>query len=95
VWFFFQTGRVLAGGLYYLSKNPEKQAELRKEAVALLKNKDTPITKETLAKASYLQAVVKEILRLAPIGVGNTRTTPKSVVIGGYQIPKGVRYSPS
>jgi cytochrome P450 family 12 len=83
------TGRVLAAGLYYLSKNPEKQTQLRNEAVALLQDKDTPITKEILAKASYLQGVIKEVTRLAPIAVGNLRTTVKNLIFGGYQVPSG------
>jgi cytochrome P450 family 12 len=86
-----QTGRVLAAGLYYLSKNPEKQTQLRNEAVALLQDKDTPVTKEILAKASYLQGVIKEVTRLAPIAVGNLRTTVKNLIFGGYQVPSGVK----
>ncbi|XP_063919256.1 cytochrome P450 CYP12A2-like isoform X2 [Zophobas morio] len=83
------TGRVLGAGLYFLAKNPDKQIKLREEAISLLKTKETPITKEVLAKAPYLRAVVKEVTRLAPIGIGNFRTTVKDIILGGYQIPKG------
>jgi cytochrome P450 len=68
-----------------LSKNPEKQTQLRNEAVALLQDK------EILAKASYLQGVIKEVTRLAPIAVGNLRTTVKNLIFGGYQVPSGVK----
>ncbi|RZC35922.1 cytochrome P450 12c1, mitochondrial [Asbolus verrucosus] len=83
------TGRILAASLYYLAKNPEAQQQLRNEAVTLLKAKNSPVTKETLSKAAYLKAVIKETARLSPISIGNLRTTVKNLVLGGYQIPKG------
>jgi cytochrome P450 family 12 len=83
------TGRVLAAALYYLSKNPEVQEKMRSEALTLLKTKESPVTHEVLKNAPYLKAVIKETTRLAPIAIGNLRTTAKDLVLGGYQIPKG------
>ncbi|XP_063918634.1 probable cytochrome P450 12a4, mitochondrial [Zophobas morio] len=83
------TGRILSAGLYFLAKNREQQIRLREEAKRLLKNKNTPVTTKVLAEATYLKAVVKEVTRLAPIGVGNLRTTVKNLTLAGYQVPKG------
>ncbi|RZC32516.1 cytochrome P450 12a4, mitochondrial, partial [Asbolus verrucosus] len=83
------TGRVLAAALYYLAKNPEAQQQFKNEAFSLLETKDAPVTKETLSKAQYLKAVIKETTRLSPIAIGNLRTTVKNLVLGGFQIPKG------
>lgn len=89
----FQTGQSLASVLYHLSKNPEKQYHLHKEAISLLKNVNSPVTADTLNKALYLKACIKESMRLSPVAAGNTRTTTKNCVLGGYQIHKGVQIS--
>ena len=81
----------MSAGLYFLAKNREQQIRLREEAKRLLKNKNTPVTTKVLAEATYLKAVVKEVTRLAPIGVGNLRTTVKNLTLAGYQVPKGVQ----
>ena len=81
----------MSAGLYFLAKNREQQIRLREEAKRLLKNKNTPVTTKVLAEATYLKAVVKEVTRLAPIGVGNLRTTVKNLILAGYQVPKGVQ----
>lgn len=86
---YFQTSKSSGAVLYYLAKNPKAQNKLREELTRLLPSKDSPITKETLGEAVYLKATVKESQRLAPIGVGNVRTVPKDMVLGGYRIPKG------
>ncbi|EFA07581.1 probable cytochrome P450 12c1, mitochondrial [Tribolium castaneum] len=83
------TGRILGAALYFLGKNHEAQEKLRSEAISLLQTKDQAVTSEVLKKAPYLKAVIKETTRLAPIGIGNLRTTVKNLVLGGYQIPKG------
>lgn len=50
----------------------------------------SPVTYEILNKIPYLKACIREVLRLAPIAIGNLRTMKTNVVVGGYQIPKGV-----
>lgn len=77
--------------LYFLAKHPEAQKKLHEEMKTIFPNKNSPLTKTSLANASYLKAVIKETLRLTPIAVGNLRTTTKDLVLCGYQIPKGVR----
>lgn len=76
--------------MYLLGKNKEPQNKLRDELKRLLPNKNSPITPETLNEAQFLKASVKEATRIAPIAVANGRTLAKDIVLGGYQIPKGV-----
>nr|XP_023026615.1 probable cytochrome P450 12a5, mitochondrial [Leptinotarsa decemlineata] len=83
------TGKTLGAILYFLAKNPEKQAKLREEIFKVIPEKDSNITAERLEKLSYLRAVIKESTRIAPVTIGSFRTTVKDLVLGGYQIPKG------
>ncbi|KAJ8977307.1 hypothetical protein NQ317_009325 [Molorchus minor] len=82
------TGKTLGAALYFLARNPEKQARLRKEAMQNLPVKNSPVTNEVLSKSPYLKAVIKETTRLSPIGIANMRQTVKDLVLGGYRIPK-------
>ncbi|XP_023022151.2 probable cytochrome P450 12a5, mitochondrial [Leptinotarsa decemlineata] len=83
------TGKTLGAILYFLAKNPDKQAKLREEIIEVLPEKDSVITAEGLGKMPYLKAVIRESNRIAPVAVGTVRTTVKELVLGGYQIPKG------
>lgn len=80
----------MTGILYCLAKNPDKQEELRKELVAVMPEKDSPLTPDNLKNLPYLRAVIKEGLRLYPATSGNARKTVNDVVLQGYQVPKGV-----
>ncbi|KAL1501985.1 hypothetical protein ABEB36_007202 [Hypothenemus hampei] len=84
------TGKTLAATLYYLGKNPKVQENLRKELLLHMPNKDSPVTSEMLKDCPYVKAVIKETTRLAPIAIGNLRTTVKNMVLSEYQVPKGV-----
>lgn len=81
----------MAATLYYLAKHPEVQEKLHRELKTIFPNKNSPLNKMSLANASYLKAVIKETMRLAPVAAGSLRTTTKDLVLYGYQIPKGVR----
>lgn len=76
--------------MYYLSQNKDAQNKLRDEAMSVLPKKDSRLTKDVLNNMPYLKCVIKETTRLAPIAIGNIRRTPRDLVLGGYQIPKGV-----
>lgn len=80
-----------AGGslLYYLSVNPRAQDKLQAEAKAVLPDKESPVTVETVKNIPYLKACLKETLRLSPIAIGTLRTTPSDIVLAGYKVPKG------
>ena len=73
-----------------MAENQEEQLRLCKELKKLLPTWESPITVETLAKASFLKRVVKESLRLNPISIGVGRILTQDGVIGGYDVPAGV-----
>ncbi|XP_008208149.1 probable cytochrome P450 12a5, mitochondrial isoform X1 [Nasonia vitripennis] len=74
--------------LYFLAKNPRVQKRLFNEIIS--KTKDYPIlNKETLEKMPYLDACIKECLRIRPPFPYLTRLLPKDIILHGYKIPKG------
>ncbi|KAF7283081.1 hypothetical protein GWI33_001487 [Rhynchophorus ferrugineus] len=82
------TGKTMASALYFLAKNPEKQEKLRQELKTYLPNKESVVNQDMIRASPYLKAVIKETTRLAPIAIGNLRSTVKDLVLSGYQIPK-------
>lgn len=87
----FQTSNAFVNALFYLSTNTDKQKILRNQIKTLLPDKNTKLTSEHLNSFSYLKACLKEASRLYPVTPGTMRIMTKDIVIGGYQIPKGVR----
>ncbi len=84
------TATALAWSLYELARHPEVKAQLRQE---LMTHESSLQTVRTLP---YLNAVIKEVLRLhPPISMGIRRAT-EDLSIDGYLLPKGtsVVFSP-
>lgn len=63
---------------------------MREEILRVLPNKDSELTPAALNSMSYLKACFKEALRMNPIIAGNARGSGRDIVLGGYQVPKGV-----
>lgn len=74
--------------LYYVSTNKEVQDRLRTEIKSVKLNNETCMAKR-LENMPYLRAVVKESLRIAPVGLGIARKTCVDLILSGYHIPKG------
>ncbi|XP_061169294.1 probable cytochrome P450 49a1 [Saccostrea echinata] len=82
------TSNTLTFLLFELAKNPDKQEKLYNEIISVCGQND--ITKDTLAKMSYLKACVREAMRIyVPTSPGMYRCFEKDVVVGGYHIPAG------
>lgn len=55
----------------------------------ILPSADNEISVNTLENMPYLQACIKESIRLYPAGSGTARRTNEDLEIGGYLVPKG------
>lgn len=84
----------LSNIMYFLMKNPDSLERLRKEIddAALNKHISDPVTfKEAQEHLPFLQAVIKEALRLhSAVGLGLQRMVPESgAEIAGQRFPSG------
>ena len=84
-----QTSAALTSALYQLAVHGEQQQALHAEVTRVL-GRDAPLTASALEDMPYLRAVLKEVLRMYPVVIGNGRTLTVDTVVGGYLIPKGV-----
>lgn len=81
----------LAATTFYLCKFPDCQRQLQKELQAKFRNY-CDITATTTLQLSYLQAVIKEGLRIYPPGSqGFPRISPGAPVDGRW-VPSGVSF---
>jgi len=90
------TASALTSALYFLSQYPEIQERLYEEVHDVLGGR-TDVTFSDVKKMKFLDAVIKETLRLrAPVGGTTSRIVAKEgVVLGGFKLPVGTQVSPS
>ncbi|KAJ9627966.1 hypothetical protein H2203_003185 [Taxawa tesnikishii (nom. ined.)] len=82
------TSGLLSFAFYYLAKNPEYYRKAQEEVDAVVG--DSPITVDHMTKLPYLNAILRETLRLQPTAPGFTVEPKQDEVIGGkYFVPKG------
>ncbi|GAB1203804.1 hypothetical protein APSETT445_002444 [Aspergillus pseudonomiae] len=88
------TGLTLGAALWYIYRNPDKLAKLRHEIDTMTAEGriSDPVTYKQAQEMPYLNAVIKETLRVHP-GVGTilARVVPKGgmTLTGGYYVPEG------
>ncbi|XP_061195806.1 cytochrome P450 3A18-like [Saccostrea echinata] len=80
------TSVTLTYSAYCLASNPECQDKLISEIDSTI-GQEAP-DYDSIQKMEYLDCVVKEALRLNPLGLRITRESPQDVEIAGYIIPK-------
>ncbi|GAB0093360.1 hypothetical protein DMENIID0001_084500 [Sergentomyia squamirostris] len=85
---FETTSAAVFSVLYCLAINPEKQEILRSEVLTALPEKTSQLTAENLSNLPYLEACIKEALRLLPVVGNNFRLASQDLVLQGYQVPK-------
>ena len=104
--FYHMSMNVLAGGettaastaniIYYLIKNPTVLTKLRKELQDALGKKNEASKRVSIKDAQnvpYLQAVIKESLRILPNGLQFPRIVPKGgLTLAGQFFPEGVSH---
>jgi cytochrome P450 len=88
------TGITLAAALYYLMRNPESMRKLQYEFDEATRRGELsqPATYAEASKLSYLQAVIKETLRIHPaVGMLLSRVVPEGgKELAGHYFPAGV-----
>ncbi|KAL0483246.1 hypothetical protein AKO1_011532 [Acrasis kona] len=82
------TASALCFALYQLSQHPEAQQRLYDEIIDITEGQGD-LTIEKLASMDYLDAVIKETLRLHPPINILDRVAHEDTVLCGYKIPKG------
>ena len=76
----------LASFCLMIAQNPEVKAKAKAEQQAFT---GQPLTLDTLKQMTYLEQVLKEVLRVVPTVGGGFRKVLQTCEYGGYQIPKG------
>ncbi len=76
--------------------NQDKQEILFKEINTVLEGRHSEdVTVRDLEDMKYLKMVLKETLRLHTIVTSQTRVINSDMEVGGYFIPKGVKFNTS
>ena len=86
---FETTASTLSSLSFCLAKNPEVQAKLVEEVDEVVETSDGKIDQESIKEMPYLEACIKETLRLLPPGFRTDRTCVKDWEEDGLFIPKG------
>ncbi|XP_073434913.1 cytochrome P450 4V2-like [Dendrobates tinctorius] len=84
------TAAAMNWSLYLLGSHPEAQLQVHKELDEVFGESDRPVTMEDLKNLPYLEAVIKEALRLFPSVPFYARTICEDCTIRGFKVPKGV-----
>ncbi|XP_071978708.1 cytochrome P450 4V2 [Engystomops pustulosus] len=84
------TAAALNWSLFLLGSHPEVQKKVHKELDDTFGLSDRPVTMDDMKKLRYLEAVVKEALRLYPSVPFFARTITEDCTIRGFAVPKGV-----
>lgn len=87
------TATALAWAFHRLLENPEVLARLREELRTVIG--DGPVMPEHVGKLEYLDAVIKEVMRLDPVVPEIGRLLTRPARIGGWDLPAGALAAPS
>lgn len=68
------------------AQNPDVMTKLRQEQAQFL---DRPLSLDTIKEMTYLDWVIKEVMRIIPPVGGGFREVIETFAFNGYQIPKG------
>ena len=86
-----QTVPALLMALWCLANTPEAQQRLYREICsALPEGHQQEVTASAVNDIPFMRAVLKETLRLYPIGTEVSRLLDRDLQLGGYHIPAGV-----
>src|SRR3989442_3690657 len=83
------TATALAWVFHYMLENPSVLATLRAELDA------GPLAPDRVVRLEYLDATVKETLRLSPVIAEVGRRLSRPMRIGGWDLPAGISAAPA
>jgi len=81
------TANTVSFALIALGQNADKLTELRNEVDSVIGAQARDLEAEDLKKLQYTEWVIKETLRLFPVGIGTVRKNEEELELGGYRIP--------
>ncbi|KAM4707689.1 cytochrome P450 4V2-like [Discoglossus pictus] len=84
------TAAALNWSLFLMGSHPEVQKKVHEELDEVFGKSDRPVTMDDLKNLRYLEAVIKEALRLYPSVPFFARTVTEDCTIRGFRVPKGV-----
>ncbi|KAM4709346.1 cytochrome P450 4V2-like [Discoglossus pictus] len=84
------TAAALNWSLYLLGSHQEEQIKVHKELEEIFGDSDRPVTMDDLKNLRYLEAVIKEALRIFPSVPLFARTVCEECTIRGFRVPKDV-----
>jgi len=84
------SSNTLTNAMQLLGMHPHVWEKIVDEQKQLVSRYGNALTKEQIDKeCPYLEAVIKEVMRLIPVSGGGARRVNDTLVIDGFQIPKG------
>ena len=83
------TASTLTSAIYFLGLHPHVWDKLVREQRDMISKHGTEITKEFVGDCDYLNAVIKETMRIVPVSGLNLRRSEEMFILDGKQIPKG------
>ncbi|RKP23573.1 cytochrome P450, partial [Syncephalis pseudoplumigaleata] len=85
------TAVTLVWALYFVTAYPEYARKLRAEIMATYPDPSTPLSYERIRSCAYLEAFLRESMRMRPIVcIGFLRRMPAhGITLGGHYIPEG------
>ena len=87
------TATALSWTLHHLIEHPSVQRRVHEELDRVMG--DDPVDPDRSGELVYLDAVIKETLRVIPVIAAVGRVLQRPTTIGGWELPAGVMVSPS
>jgi cytochrome P450 len=86
---FETTSTALSWFIFYMSKYPDVQQKIKDELKENHLSYDTPLTQDILDSLIYVECVIKEVLRFAPVAAAISREATCDDIIDNIPIKKG------